>query len=86
MKTRVRLQVEGFNEQGKISGHLELPPASHRKVTDPRSAAHSCRVSLWHFQGILWELEDGQQRAESCRVRSRREVGGRLVQDVRDRG
>lgn len=64
-----RLEVEGLSEQGKITGHPQLPPAitgmlplwpPHRKVTDPCSVAHGYSVSLWHFQGVLGDLGTAQ--------------------------
>lgn len=67
---------------------IAAPVASHRKVTDPCSAAHSYSVLLWHFQGILWGLEEGNNIQRFVVLGTEELSGSRgtagVIQDVCD--
>lgn len=65
MKLETDWRWKGSVSRGRLPATQNYPSvaasvASHRKVTDPRSVAHGFSMSLWHFQGILWGLEEGQ--------------------------
>lgn len=57
-----------------------------RKVTDPCSVARSYSTSLWHFQGILWELRKGNSIQRLMALGADKLLGGRglagVMQDV----
>lgn len=81
--------MEGFSEQGEITGHPELhgSVASYRKVTDPCSVSCGYSVSLWHFQGSPSGTWGGAITSKGLwyeELRSCREVV--VMQDVCDTG